>query len=86
VNQRLRGPAVQEPRVITQLSVNRRLGQPIFFLLSVVFVWGSWLAKAEAQEQIGPPATGLSKDFRSETGISTGKYSVVETKAIFTHT
>jgi hypothetical protein len=86
VNQVLGGPAVQEPGVITQLSMSLRLGQPIFFLLSVLLVWGSWLAKAKAQEQMGPLATGLSKDFRSETGISTGKYSVVETKAIFTHT
>jgi hypothetical protein len=67
VNQLLGGPAVLEPSVITQLSMNRRLGQPIFFLLSVLLVWGSWPAEAKAQEQIGPPATGLSKDFGSET-------------------
>jgi len=63
--------------VITPLSMNRRLGQPIFFLLSVLLAWGSWLAKAEAQEQIGPPATGLSKDFRSETATVNGKLHYV---------
>jgi pimeloyl-ACP methyl ester carboxylesterase len=72
VNQLLGGPAVQEPSVITQLSMNRRLGQPIFFLLSVLLVWGCWLAKAKAPEQIGPLATGLSKDFGSETATVNG--------------
>jgi pimeloyl-ACP methyl ester carboxylesterase len=72
VNQLLGGPAVLEPSVITQLSRNRRLGQPIFFLLSVLLVWGSWPAEAKAQEQIGPLATGLSKDFGSETATVNG--------------
>ena len=66
------GPAVQERSVITRRSTNRRLGQPIFFLLSVLLVWGSWLAKAKAQEQMGPLATGLSKDFESETATVNG--------------
>src|ERR1700675_2909200 len=52
--------------------MNRRLVQPIFFLLSVLLVWGSWLAKAKAQEQMGPLATGLSKDFRSEAATVNG--------------
>ena len=76
MNQRWGDPAVQEPSMITQLSMNRRLGQPFFFLLSVLLVWSSWLATAKAQEQTqeqtGPLATGLSKDFRSETATVNG--------------
>ena len=72
MNQLLGDPAVQEPSLITELSLNRRLGQSIFFLLSAWLLWGSWLAEAKAQEQIDPLATELSKDFRSETATVNG--------------
>jgi pimeloyl-ACP methyl ester carboxylesterase len=64
--------AVQEPSVITQLSGNRRFGRPISFLLSLLLVWGSWLSKGQAQGQMSVLATGLGKDFASETATVNG--------------
>jgi len=67
VNYLVEETAIQEPSVITKLRMNRRLGRLIFFPLSVLLGWITSFSQAQAQGQLSPLATGLDKEFASET-------------------
>jgi pimeloyl-ACP methyl ester carboxylesterase len=72
VNYLLKGPAIQDPSVITQLRMNRRLGRLIFFPLSLLLGCTTSLSQAQAQGKLSPLATGLGKEFASETATVNG--------------
>ena len=63
----VRATAIQRPGVTTQLCLNRRIGQLIVFSLSVLLAWGTSLSRAQVPGQMSPLATGLGKEFASET-------------------
>jgi hypothetical protein len=68
----LEGPAIQDPSVITQLRMNRRLGRLIFSPLSLLLGCTTSLSQAQAQGKLSPLATGLGKEFASETATVNG--------------
>jgi len=67
MNRLVRATAIQRPGVTTQLCLNRRLGRLIVFSLSVLLAWGTSLSRAQVPGQMSPFATGLGKEFASET-------------------
>jgi pimeloyl-ACP methyl ester carboxylesterase len=67
VNYLLVGSAIQEPSIISQLRMNRRLGRLFFLPLSVLLGWVASLSQVQAQGQLSPLVTGLGKEFASET-------------------
>jgi pimeloyl-ACP methyl ester carboxylesterase len=72
VNYLSEGNAVQEPNVITRLRVKRHFGRLILILLSILLGWITMLYEAQAQGKMSPLATGLGKEFASETATVNG--------------
>jgi pimeloyl-ACP methyl ester carboxylesterase len=72
MNNLLDGSAIQAPSVITQLRMNRRLNRLFIIPLSVLLGWVASLSQVQAQGQLSPLATGLGKEFTSETKTVNG--------------
>jgi pimeloyl-ACP methyl ester carboxylesterase len=67
-----RATAIQRPGVTAQLCPNPRLGHLIVFSLSVLLAWGTSLSRAQVPGQMSPLATGLGKEFASESATVNG--------------
>jgi hypothetical protein len=67
-----RATAIQRPGITAQLCPNPRLGHLIVFSLSVLLAWGTSLSRAQVRGQMSPLATGLGKEFASESATVNG--------------
>jgi pimeloyl-ACP methyl ester carboxylesterase len=73
VNSLMRGISIQRPSPTTQLCLlNRRVGHLIVIFLSVLPGWITAPSRAQTLGQMNPTATGLGKEFASESATVNG--------------